>query len=142
MKTYMPAADHMERKWYLVDAEGQVLGRLAVQIATILRGKQKPMFAPHVDVGDFVVVINAAKVKVTGRKETDKYYYHHSGYVGNLRSRTLAQVRAQKPEDLIRHAVRGMIPKNRLGRKMLKKLKVFPGQNHPHQAQKPIPINM
>jgi len=138
-KTYIPKADEVARKWWLIDAEGQVLGRLATTIARLLRGKDKPEFTPFMDTGDFVVVINAEKIKVTGRKLDDKIYYSHSGYPGGLKARTLRELLARKPEEVIRHAVWGMIPKNRLGRKLIKKLKVYRGPNHPHEAQQPQP---
>ncbi|MGQ9471171.1 MAG: 50S ribosomal protein L13 [Candidatus Aminicenantales bacterium] len=136
-KTYIPKPGAVEPKWWLVDAEGQVLGRLATQVAILLRGKNKPDFTPFLDTGDFVVVINAEKIKVTGRKLGDKLYYSHSGYPGGLKAKTLRELLAKKPEEVIRHAVWGMIPKNRLGRKLIKKLKVYRGASHPHEAQKP-----
>lgn len=138
-KTYIPKADEIEKKWWLIDAEGQVLGRLATTIARLLRGKDKSQFSPFLDTGDFVVVINAEKIKVTGRKLDDKIYYSHSGYPGGLKARTLRELLANKPEEVIRHAVWGMIPKNRLGRKLMKKLKIYRGPNHPHEAQQPQP---
>lgn len=139
MKTYNPKKEELEheRKWWLVDADGKVLGRLATEIAVLLRGKNKPSFARHVDTGDFVVVINAEKVRVTGNKLDDKMYYHHSGYPGGLREQTLKEVLAKKPEEVIAKAVRGMIPKNVLGRAVIKKLKVYKGPVHPHEAQNP-----
>lgn len=137
MKTYLPKVDVNERKWHVIDADGAVLGRLAVQVADVLRGKNKPVFTPHLDAGDFVVVINADKVQLTGKKETSKVYMSYSGWKGGEKYRTVAQVRASKPEDIIFHAVKGMIPKNRLGRQLLTKLKVYKGSAHPHQAQKP-----
>lgn len=136
-KTYIPKPGAVEPKWWLVDAEGQVLGRLATEVAILLRGKNKPEFTPFLDTGDFVVVINAEKIKVTGRKLDDKLYYSHSGYPGGLKARTLRELLAKKPEEVIRHAVWGMIPKNRLGRKLIKKLKVYRGSTHPHEAQQP-----
>lgn len=142
MKTFIPGKDELKKKWYLIDAEGKILGRLATQIAMILSGKNKPIYTPHLDTGDFVVVINAAKVKVTGRKEEKKIYYYHSGYIGSLRERTLGEMRQRKPEEIIYRAVKGMIPKNKLGRKMLTKLKVYPGEDHLHQAQKPEKIEV
>ncbi|MDK2897682.1 MAG: large subunit ribosomal protein [Candidatus Atribacteria bacterium] len=143
-KTYIPDTERIEaeRKWYLVDAEGQVLGRLAAQIAQILMGKSKPLYTPFLDVGDFVVVVNAEKVRVTGRKMADKLYRHHTGYPGGLKEETLASLLARKPEEVIRRAVWGMIPHNRLGRKMIKKLKIYRGPDHPHQAQNPISIQI
>jgi large subunit ribosomal protein L13 len=137
MKTYIPKLAEIERKWYLVDAEGKILGRLASRLAQILCGKDKPMYTPHMDVGDFVVVINAEKVKVTGGKEEKKIYYRHTGYPGGLKERTYEKLLSIRPEDIIRKAVRGMIPKNKLGRQMFKKLKVYAGSEHPHQAQRP-----
>jgi large subunit ribosomal protein L13 len=135
MKTYIPKIDEIKRRWYLVDAEGKVLGRLAVKIAQILSGKNKLIYTPHLDVGDFVVVINAKKVRVTGNKEEKKIYYHHSGYSGGLKSQTYEELLEKNPQKVIREAVKGMLPKNRLGRKMLKKLKIYPYSKHPHQAQ-------
>jgi large subunit ribosomal protein L13 len=137
MKTYLPKVDLNQRKWHVIDADGVVLGRLAAQVANILRGKNKPVFTPHLDAGDFVVVINAEKVRVTGKKETNKTYMTYSGWKGGEKYRTLAEVRARHPERLIEHAVKGMIPKNRLGRVLLTKLKVYKGPQHPHAAQKP-----
>ncbi len=142
MKTFIPGKDELKKKWYLIDAEGKILGRLATQIAMILSGKNKPIYTPHLDTGDFVVVINAAKVKVTGRKEEQKIYYYHSGYIGSLRERTLGEMRQRKPVEIIYRAVKGMIPKNKLGRKMLTKLKVYPGEDHLHEAQKPEKIEV
>jgi large subunit ribosomal protein L13 len=127
----------IERKWHLIDADGAVLGRLAVQVANILRGRNKPVYTPHLDAGDFVVVINAAKVRVTGNKETAKSYMSYSGWKGGEKYASVEQVRGRQPEKLIHHAVKGMIPKNRLGRQLLTKLKVYKGANHPHAAQKP-----
>ena len=137
MKTYLPKVNLDERKWHVVDAEGVVLGRLAVQVADILRGRNKPVFTPHLDAGDFVVVINAEKVVVTGKKETDKLFMTYSGWKGSEKYTSVAQIRAKHPERLITHAVRGMIPKNRLGRVLMTKLKVYKGANHPHAAQQP-----
>ena len=137
MKTYLPKVNLNARKWQVIDADGAVLGRLAVKIADALRGKDKPTFTPHLDAGDFVVVINAEKVKLTGTKETDKEYMTYSGWKGGEKYRTVAQVRAAHPERLIEHAVKGMIPKNRLGRQLLTKLKVYAGPTHPHSAQMP-----
>ncbi|MFP4322491.1 MAG: 50S ribosomal protein L13 [Anaerolineales bacterium] len=136
-KTYTPQVENIERKWYVFDAQGQTLGRLATQIATVLRGKHKPEFAPHVDVGDYVIVINAERIHVTGRRLDQKLYYRHSQYPGGLRSLTLRQQLDKHPERVLELAVRGMLPRNRLGRQMLKKLKVYAGPEHPHQAQKP-----
>lgn len=140
MKTLVPKVNLDQRKWHVIDAKGAVLGRLAVQIADILRGKNKPIFTPHLDAGDFVVVINAEKVRLTGKKETDKKYMSYSGWKGGEKFRSVAQVRANHPERLITHAVKGMIPKNRLGRVLLTKLKVYKGPEHPHTAQKPAPL--
>ncbi|MBK9138280.1 MAG: 50S ribosomal protein L13 [Verrucomicrobia bacterium] len=140
MKTHLPKVDLNARKWHVVDADGKVLGRLAVQIADILRGKDKPVYTPHLDAGDFVVVINAEKVRVTGKKETDKRYMTYSGWKGGEKYRTVAEVRQRHPERLIMHAVKGMIPKNRLGDRLLTKLKVYKGPDHPHAAQQPVPL--
>ena len=137
MKTYLPKVDLDGRKWHVVDADGVVLGRLAVRVADILRGKNKPVFTPHLDAGDFVVVINAAKVRLTGKKETDKKYMTYSGWKGGEKYTSVAQLRAAQPEKLIHRAVKGMIPKNRLGRVLLTKLKVYKGDQHPHSAQMP-----
>lgn len=137
MKTYLPKVNLDARKWHVIDADGAVLGRLAAQVANILRGKDKPVYTPHLDAGDFVVVINAEKVRVTGKKETQKEFMSYSGWKGGEKYRTVQQVRAKQPEKLIAHAVRGMIPKNRLGRVLLTKLKVYKGSEHPHSAQMP-----
>lgn len=137
MKTFVPKKDEIEKKWWLVNAEGKILGRLATEVATLLRGKQNPKFAPFIDCGDYVIVINAEKVKVTGRKEEKKVYYSHSGYHGGLKKVSLRDMKAEKPEEVIRRAVRGMVPKNKLGRAIFKKLKVYRGPDHPHQAQSP-----
>jgi large subunit ribosomal protein L13 len=142
MKTYLPKVDPDTRKWYVVDAAGQVLGRLAAQVANLLRGKNKPIFTPHLDTGDFVIVINAEKVVLTGKKETQKTYMSYSGWKGGEKYRTVAEMRARRPEFLIEHAVKGMLPKNRLGRAMFKKLKVYRGSEHPHAAQKPEVITL
>lgn len=142
MKTFVPKIDPNARKWYLIDAEGQVLGRLAAQIADIIRGKNTPVFTPHLDTGAFVVVVNAEKIRLTGKKETQKTYMTYSGWRGGERYRTVAEIRAKKPEWLILHAVWGMLPKNRLGRALLTKVKVYRGPKHPHQAQKPEPIGL
>lgn len=133
----MAKKGEVERKWYIVDATNKVLGRLASEIAKKLRGKDKPIFTPHVDTGDFVIVVNAEKVRLTGKKWDRKIYYHHTGYMGGLKGVIAKELLRKKPEELIRHAVKGMLPKNRLGRKLLKKLKVYAGPNHPHEAQKP-----
>jgi large subunit ribosomal protein L13 len=140
MKTFLPKVTVDQRKWHVVDADGAVLGRLAAQVANLLRGKNTPVFTPHLDAGGFVVVINAEKVRVTGKKETDKQFMTYSGWKGGEKYRSVAEVRARHPEKLIHHAVRGMIPKNRLGRQLLTKLKVYKGPNHPHAAQKPEPL--
>ncbi len=140
MKTHLPKVNLDQRKWHVIDANGAVLGRLAVQIADTLRGKNKPVFTPHLDAGDFVVVINAEKVIVTGKKETDKEFMTYSGWKGGEAYRSVAQIRAKHPEQLITHAVRGMVPKNRLGRKLMTKLKVFKGDKHPHAAQQPATL--
>ena len=137
MRTYSPKASEITRKWHVVDADGLVLGRLATEVARVLRGKHKPVFAPHIDTGDHVIVINADKVVLTSDKAEKKLVYRHSGYPGGLKSRTFAQALALKPEEGVRRAVRGMLPKNRLGRQMLTKLKVYAGPNHPHSAQQP-----
>ena len=137
MKTYSAKIADIERKWYVVDATGCVLGRLASVVATHLRGKHKPIYTPHVDTGDHIIVINADKVTLTGKKLNEKRYYRHSGYMGGLKSMTAKQVLQKRPENLVMHAVRGMLPKNRLGRKILKKLKVYAGPEHPHTAQQP-----
>jgi large subunit ribosomal protein L13 len=142
MTTVMPEKSAVERKWFLVDAQGQVLGRLATQVATILRGKHKVTFAPHLDVGDHVVVVNAADVRLTGRKMTDKLYRWHSGYIGGLREVTAERMLKSHPERVIEWAVQGMLPKTRLGRAMAKKLKVYRGTEHPHAAQRPEPLPM
>src|SRR5262245_27147689 len=140
MKTYLPKVDLNQRKWHVIDAEGAVLGRLAVQIADILRGRNKPSFTPHLDAGDFVVVINAEKVAVTGKKETNKLFMSYSGWKGGEKFRSVAEIRARHPEKLITHAVRGMVPKNRLGRVLMTKLKVYKGSQHPHSAQQPAAL--
>ncbi len=142
MKTYYAKPGEVEREWLLVDAEDVVLGRLAAEVATILRGKKKPQYTPHVDVGDFVIVINADKVKVTGNKYTDKEYYRHSGYPGGLKKETFQEAMAKHPERVIEHAVFGMLPKSSLGRKMCRKLKVYAGPEHPHAAQNPRKIEL
>ncbi len=141
MKTHHPDVKGIDKSWYVIDAEGQVLGRLASRIASILRGKDKPYFAPNVDIGDFVVVVNAEKVALTGGKTESKEYFTHSGYPGGAKSVKLSDMLRRKPEYVIRHAVGGMLPKTRLGRQMLKKLKVYSGPAHPHRAQEPVEIN-
>jgi large subunit ribosomal protein L13 len=140
MKTHLPKVDIDKRKWHVIDANGAVLGRLAVQVANVLRGKDKPVYTAHLDAGDFVVVINAEKVVVTGKKETDKKFMSYSGWKGGEKYRSVEQVRASHPEKLITHAVRGMVPKNRLGRVLMTKLKVYKGDQHPHSAQQPQPL--
>ncbi|WP_062196919.1 50S ribosomal protein L13 [Massilibacterium senegalense] len=135
--TYMAKANEVERKWYVVDAEGQTLGRLASEVASILRGKNKPTFTPHIDTGDFVIVINAEKIQLTGNKWNDKVYYRHTGYAGGLKETTAKEMLAKFPERLIETAVKGMLPKNTLGREQGKKLHVYVGSDHKHQAQKP-----
>jgi large subunit ribosomal protein L13 len=142
MKTYSAKPGEIARDWYLVDAEGKNLGRLAVRIADTLRGKNKPEFTPHVDTGDFVVVVNAGKVAVTGKKLDDKLYYRHSGFPGGLRSRTLREQLERRPTEVLRKAVKGMLPRNRLGRAQLRKLKIYAGAEHPHEAQKPKPLKV
>lgn len=137
MKTFMASPATIERKWYVVDAEGKTLGRLSSEIASVLRGKHKPIFTPHMDTGDYVIVVNAAKVKVTGKKLNQKIYYHHSGYVGGMKETTLKEMLANKPERVVELAVKGMLPKGPLGRQMYKKLFVYAGPEHKHAAQKP-----
>src|SRR5215210_7393059 len=142
MKTYVATPLDRERNWLLVDAEGQTLGRLATQLADALRGKRKPTYTPHVDVGDFIVVVNAEKISVTGAKLQEKLYYRHSGYPGGLKKRTLSEMLERRPEEVIRLAVRGMLPKNRLARRQITKLKVYAGPDHPHEAQKPTKLEI
>src|SRR3954449_6382784 len=137
MKTYNAKPGEIVRDWYVVDAEGQTLGRLATQIADVLRGKGKPAYTPHIDTGDFVIVVNAEKVHVTGQKLDQKIYYRHSGYPGGLRERTLREQLERRPEEVLRKAVKGMLPRNRLGRQQLTKLKIYAGPDHPHEAQEP-----
>jgi len=137
MKTFSAKAEEVEHDWYVVDAEGLTLGRLATEIARRLRGKHKPEYTPHVDTGDFIVVVNAEKIRVTGNKEKDKIYYHHTGFVGNLKAVSLGKLRETHPDRIIKTAVKGMLPRNTLGRNMFKKLKVFIGGEHTHQAQQP-----
>jgi large subunit ribosomal protein L13 len=139
-KTYTAKPTEREREWVLLDANGKTLGRLATQIADLLRGKRKPAYTPHIDTGDFVVVVNAEKVAVTGSKRTDKRYYRHSGYPGGLRSRSFEEMIARRPEEVIRLAVKGMMPRNRLARKQITKLKIYAGPEHPHVAQQPRPL--
>ncbi len=140
MKTYMSKPGEVERTWYIVDAEGQTLGRLASRIAKVLRGKHKPKFSPSVDVGDFVIVVNAEKIQVTGRKMDQKFYYRHSGYPSGMKKISLRDQLKKHPTRVIKAAVRGMLPRNRLGRKQFKKLRVYAGTEHPHQAQQPKPL--
>ncbi|HPC04039.1 MAG TPA: 50S ribosomal protein L13 [Syntrophales bacterium] len=142
MKTYNAKASEVRRSWFLYDADGKVLGRLACEVARRLRGKHKAIYTPHVDTGDFIIVVNADKILLTGKKVTDKIYYHHTGYPGGIRSRTAGKLRQEKPERLFHLAVKGMLPKNSLGRKMLKKLKVYSGNTHPHEAQKPDKLEL
>jgi len=142
VKTYHQKPSEVQRQWFVVDAQGKVLGRLASRIAAILRGKHKPTFTPHVDGGDFVVVVNAEKVRLTGRKLQEKVYYWHTGYPGGIKSATAAQMLERKPEWVIQKAVQRMLPKNPLGRRMLKKLKVYRGPEHPHAAQQPKPLEL
>ena len=140
MKTHLPKVNLEQRKWHVIDANGAILGRLAAQVANVLRGKNKPVYTPHLDAGDFVVVINAEKVVVTGKKETNKKFMSYSGWKSGDKYRSVAQIRAGHPEKLITHAVRGMVPKNRLGRVLMTKLKVYKGDKHPHAAQQPQPL--
>jgi large subunit ribosomal protein L13 len=140
MKTYSAKASEIEQQWYVVDAEGQTLGRLATRIADTLRGKRKPIFTPHVDTGDFVIVVNAEKIAVTGQKLDQKRYYRHSGYPGGLRSRTLREQLDRRPTEVIRSAVKGMLPRNKLAHRQITKLKVYAGPDHPHEAQNPQPL--
>jgi large subunit ribosomal protein L13 len=142
MKTFVATPENRQRDWVIVDAEGQNLGRLSTEIAMVLRGKRKPEYTPHCDVGDFVVVINAEKIAVTGKKRTDKHYYRHSGYPGGIKSRTLEEMLDRRPEEVIRKAVKGMLPRNRLARQQLRKLKVYAGPEHPHEAQQPTPLEI
>ncbi len=137
MKSYIAKPQEVERKWYVLDAEGKTLGRLASEAASILRGKKKPIYTPHVDTGDYVIIINAEKVEVTGKKRKEKIYKRHTGYPGGLREITFDKLQAKNPEEIIRHAVKGMMPKGSLGRQMYKKLKVYAGNEHNHAAQKP-----
>lgn len=142
MKTYLAKTEEVIRDWYLVDVENQVLGRIATTIANVLRGKNKPTFTPSVDTGDFVIVVNAAKIALTGNKLADKTYYSHSGYPGGIKAITAGKLLEKKPEDLIKHAVKGMLPKNKLARHMLNKLKIYSGSEHPHKAQQPKALNI
>ncbi len=142
MKTFYTPVKEIDRKWFIVDADGKVLGRLATEIASRLRGKHKPTFCNFQDNGDFIVVVNAEKVHLTGRKWENKKYYRHSGYIGGIKEQTAKEVLAKKPEELIRMAVKGMLPKNKLGRKQLKKLKIYAGEEHPHKAQQPETLDI
>lgn len=142
MRTYSTKPEDIKREWFVIDATGMTLGRLATQIATVLKGKHKPIYSPHMDTGDFVVVVNAHKVRVTGRKMDQKFYYRHSGYPGGLKEISLRDQLDRHPDRVIRFAVRGMLPKNRLGRQMIKKLKVYATPGHPHEAQQPKPMTM
>ena len=142
MKTFVATPANRERNWLVVDATGKTLGRLATEIANVLRGKRKPEYTPHCDVGDFVIVVNAEKVSVTGNKRQEKRYYRHSGYPGGLRSRSFEEMIERRPEEVLRLAVKGMLPRNRLGRQQLRKLKIYAGPDHPHEAQKPAPLEV
>ena len=142
MKTQSVNKERVLHDWYLVDADGKTLGRLSTQIANRLRGKHKPEFTPHVDTGDYIVVINADKIHVTGKKETDKFYYHHTGFPGGIKSVALGKMREKSPEKILENAVKGMMPRNRLGRAMLSKLKVYAGNSHPHSAQQPRALEL
>ena len=142
MKTFMQKKETVERKWYVIDAEGISLGRVATKAAHTLRGKHKVIFTPHIDCGDYVIIINASKVKLTGNKEEDKMYYNHSGYPGGLRERTAKEMREKYPEEMVERAVKGMLPKGRLGRAMYKKLFVYKGDTHEQEAQKPLPMKV
>ena len=142
MKTFQAKKESIDHQWYVVNAEGKVLGRMATELAKILRGKKKAIYTPHVDTGDFVIVVNAGKVTLTGKKLKDKIYYHHTGYPGGIRQTTAEKLLAKKPTEVIRIAVKGMLPKNSLGRQMLRKLKLYAGPNHPHEAQKPAPLEL
>jgi large subunit ribosomal protein L13 len=142
MKTYSPKKKELEKKWYIVDAKGKTLGRMSTEIAKVLRGKQKPLFAPHVDCGDFVIVINAKDIKVTGDKLNSKFYYRHSGYPGALKKKPLKDLLDEKPSEVVKKAVAGMIPGNKLKKEVLMKLKIYEGEEHPHEAQKPEPLTI
>jgi large subunit ribosomal protein L13 len=142
MKTYSPKKKELEKKWYIVDAKGKTLGRMSTEIAKVLRGKQKPLFAPHVDCGDFVIVINAKDIKVTGDKLNSKFYYRHSGYPGALKKKPLKDLLDEKPAEVVKKAVAGMIPGNKLKKEVLMKLKIYEGEEHPHEAQKPEPLTI
>jgi large subunit ribosomal protein L13 len=142
MKTYSAKSESVKRDWYVVDAAGKTLGRMATEIANRLRGKHKPEFTPHVDTGDYVVVVNAEKVKVTGKKASDKIYYHHTGFPGGIRATSFEKLQEKAPERIIQQAVKGMMPRNKLSRAMLGKLKVYAGSEHPHAAQQPVELNI
>jgi len=142
MGTYITPPGEIEKKWYIVDADGKILGRLASEVAKVLRGKHKPNYSTFMDVGDFIVVVNADKIRLSGNKLKDKIYYRHSGYMGGMKQQTAQEVLDTKPAELIRMAVRGMLPKNSLGRDQLKKLKIYAGSEHPHKAQQPAPLNV
>ena len=142
MRTFSAKPNEVQRDWYVVDAQGRTLGRLATEVARRLRGKHKPEYTPHVDTGDYIVIINAEKIRVTGNKLMDKTYYRHTGYVGNLKSESLENLLKRAPERVLELAVKGMLPRNPLGRQMFKKLKVVQGENHPHQAQQPLPLEL
>jgi len=142
MKTFSAKAETVRRDWYLVDADGKTLGRLATEVARRLRGKHKAVYTPHVDTGDYIVIVNAEKIRVTGRKLKDKMYHHHTGYIGHMKSEPLEKLLQRAPEQAIELAVKGMLPRNPLGRRMLKKLKVVRGAQHPHEAQQPIPLEL
>ncbi|MBD08294.1 MAG: 50S ribosomal protein L13 [Gammaproteobacteria bacterium] len=142
MRTFSAKPNEVQRDWYVVDAQGRTLGRLATEVARRLRGKHKPEYTPHVDTGDYIVIINAEKIRVTGNKLKDKTYYRHTGYVGNLKSESLENLLKRAPERVLELAVKGMLPRNPLGRQMFKKLKVVQGENHPHQAQQPLPLEL
>ena len=140
--TYMQKKEDVKRDWYVVDADGLTLGRLATQVASVLRGKHKPTYTPHIDCGDYVIVVNASKVNLTGNKLDDKIYYNHSGYTGGLRERTARTMKEKYPEEMIERAIKGMLPKGRLGRQMYRKLFVYAGENHPHTAQQPVELKI
>jgi large subunit ribosomal protein L13 len=142
MKTYQAKKETAEHRWFLVDAEGKILGRLATEVARLLRGKHKPTYTPHTDTGDFVVVVNAEKVALTGKKMKDKKYYHYTGYPGGIREATAEKLLARKPTEVVRHAIKGMLPRTSLGRQMLRKLKIYAGPNHPHEAQRPVSLGL
>jgi large subunit ribosomal protein L13 len=142
MKTFQAKKESVDHRWYLVNAEGKILGRMAAELAKVLRGKNKPIYTPHVDTGDFVVVVNASKVSLTGKKMNDKIYYHHSGHPGGLKAVSAEKLLAKKPTELIRLAVKGMLPKNSLGRQMLRKLKIYAGPNHRHESQGPVSLEI